>query len=344
MIRYPAPLRPGDVIGVTAPSSGVPEALLPRLDLAVDHLRERGYEVRLGRCLVGDGVVSAPAAQRAAELTDLMTDPQVRAVVPPWGGELAVELLPHLDLPALAADPTWLVGFSDLSTLLLPFTTTTGVASVHGQNLMDLPDGEPEPLLHWLDVLTADVTAGAGATLVQGSSRRHAGDGFADWADDPTAQPTLDREGSWSLLDPGAGDLHVTGRLVGGCIETVSTLAGTPWGDVRAFAEQHAPEGLVVHVEASESHALDIARALWRLRLAGWFEHANAVLVGRTKAPGAGAFTQVDAVRSALGDLDVPVVLDVDCGHVAPHLALVQGARAEVVLDAEQQTIRQTLV
>ena len=63
------------------------------------------------------------------------------------------------------------------------------------------------------------------------------------------------------------------------------------------------------------------------MRYAGWFDHASAVLVGRTLAPDSDGMTQHDAVRDALGDLDVPVVLDVECGHVAPFLPLVNGAR-----------------
>ena len=39
------------------------------------------------------------------------------AVVPPWGGELAIDLLDQLDWDALAAaEPTWLVGWSDICT------------------------------------------------------------------------------------------------------------------------------------------------------------------------------------------------------------------------------------
>jgi hypothetical protein len=43
-IRYPAPLRPGDRVGVTGPSSGVPTELLPRLEVCLlqnVHLRSR---------------------------------------------------------------------------------------------------------------------------------------------------------------------------------------------------------------------------------------------------------------------------------------------------------------
>jgi muramoyltetrapeptide carboxypeptidase len=39
----------------------------------------------------------------------------------------------------------------------------------------------------------------------------------------------------------------------------------------------------------------------------------------------------------------VPVVLDVDLGHVPPQLALVNGARAELVVDGDQRRLTQWL-
>lgn len=341
-IRFPAPLRPGDRIGVTAPSTGVEPALRPRLNVAIAAVKAHGFDVVVGDCMDGSGVVSAPAVERAAELQAMLTDSGIRAVVPPWGRELAVEILPHLDFRAIAtAEPTWLVGYSDIATLLVPLTTLTGVATLHGQNLLDTPFRVPEPLVSWLDL----VTRPAGSMISQGASSRHRGPGFDDFAENPqVTEWSLEEPGGWRLLDPDAGPVRTQGRLIGGCIETVSTLAGTEYGDLQRFADRQAPEGLIVYVEASGDAAIDIARDLWRMRLVGWFDRATAVLVARTHAPDSGAFTQTDAVHNALGDLAVPVVIDVDCGHVPPHLALVNGALAEVVIDdAGAQTITQTL-
>ena len=337
-IRYPAPLRPGDRVGVTAPSTGVPAALRPRLEFALRVVRERGYEVVAGDCLHGDGIVSAPAADRAAELQAMLTDPAIRAVVPPWGGELAVELLPLLDLEAIAAaEPTWLVGYSDLSTLLVAITARTGIATLHAANLLDTPYALPAPLKPWDEVAATP----AGGTVEQGSGERHRGGGYDDWEREPEiAVPRLDTPTRWTRLDADA-PLHARGRLIGGCIETVSVLAGTPFGDVSALAG----DGLIVYVEASDQPALDIARGLWRFRLAGWFDAAAAVLVGRTHAPASGDFTQEDAVRSALAGTGVPVVTGVDCGHVPPQLSLVNGARAELTLAPDgRATLRQQLI
>lgn len=54
--------------------------------------------------------------------------------------------------------------------------------------------------------------------------------------------------------------VHVTGRLIGGCVETLCNLAGTPYGDVTAFGRQHADDGLIVYLEASEDEAATICR------------------------------------------------------------------------------------
>lgn len=72
------------------------------------------------------------------------------------GRETAIDLIPLLDWDRLRdAEPTWFVGFSDISTLIAPLTLLTGTATVHGNNLMDTPYRVPEGLLTWLDIVAA---------------------------------------------------------------------------------------------------------------------------------------------------------------------------------------------
>ena len=335
MVTFPTPLRPGDRIGVTAPSSGVEGPAADRIDFCVAWLREAGYEVVVGDCLDGSGITSGPADVRAAELTRMLCDPAIRCVVPPWGGETAIDLLDLLDWDALAAaEPTWMVGFSDISTILLPLTTRLGWATVHGDNLADTPYQPPEGLLRWLDIV----------------SRRgphHQRDSrvvldFQDVATHPRAtrwKPVT--EGAWSLH--GAESLHASGRLIGGCIETLCNLAGTSFGDVADFGRRHADDGLIVYLEAAGDEAATICRNLHGLRLAGWFDDARAVLVGRTSAPDNPLMTQREAVLDALAPLDLPLVFDIEIGHVPPHLPLVNGALATVTVDGDRHEIVQEL-
>lgn len=336
MIRVPAPLRPGDRIGVTAPSSGVPDAMRPRLDVAVETLVGRGFTVELGECLGAPSHVSAPREDRAEELMRMLLDPAIAAVVPPWGGETGIDLLDLLDFDRLAgAEPCWLVGFSDLTTVMLPLMLRAGWATLHGANLMDTPYRAPASMAHWLDV------AAASGEVEQRSPGRFR-KGFVDYADHPEVDEyDLAEPGGWSVL--GGGDAEVSGLLVGGCVEVLSPLAGTPYADVPAFARQHAEQGVLVFLEACEWSPYDVARALHGFRLAGWFEQASGVVIGRPAAPDLEAWTQHQAVADALGSLEIPVVLDVDCGHVAPYLPLVTGVPTRVTVRDGRGTVSQTL-
>lgn len=124
----------------------------------------------------------------------------------------------------------------------------------------------------------------------------------------------------------------------------MSLLAGTPYGDVPAFARRHAPEGTIVYLEAAESNAIAVLRMLTSLRLAGWFDDANGVLIGRTNGEAVPELSQDDAVQRALGELDVPVIVDFDTGHQPPQMPLVNGALAEVRLDGASGSITQRLI
>lgn len=339
-IRYPQPLSPGDRVAVTSPSSGVGKELRERLDVAIREVEARGYEVVVGQCMDGAGHVSAPAADRASELMAMLTDPGIKAVVPPWGGETAIDLLPLLDWDRLRdADPTWLVGFSDMSTVLTPLTLLTGTATLHGNNLMDTPYLVPEGLLSWLDI----VTVPRGGRFTQTPPDQYRAKGWDDYRAFPQVREyTLDTAGTWTRLD-GAGDVEVEGRLIGGCIETLCNLAGTPYGDVAAFARTEAPEGLLVYVEAAGDDAFTICRNLHGMRLAGFFDGANAVLVGRTSAPDKDSLTQHEAVLDALGTLGVPIIANVECGHVPPYLPIVNGAHGRIICTSTRHELTQTL-
>lgn len=181
---------------------------------------------------------------------------------------------------------------------------------------MDFPYEQADGLLHPLDVIAGG--PGAMGFFRQAPSAVHRVAARDDWEDDPT--PTRYRWNGtrrWRRLD-GDDDLDVTGRLIGGCIETLCRLAGTRCADTSALRRSHGDDALIVFVEAADDDALDICRARHGVRLSGFFDGAAAVLVGRTSAADAPTLTQDKAVLDALGGLgglDVPIVADVDCGR-----------------------------
>ncbi|KUM29829.1 peptidase S66 family protein [Arthrobacter sp. EpRS66] len=340
-IRYPRPLLPGDQIGVTSPSSGVPEELIGRLNFAVEELRAKGFDVVIGRCMEGSSHISAPAKERADELMRMLVDPKIRAVVPPWGGVTVIDIIDLLDFDALAeAEPTWFVGFSDISTLLTPITLRTGMATLHGSNLMDTPYQVPEALKSWVEIASLP----AGSSFRQSSPGLYRANDWDDWEVDPKAtEHQWNGSGRWERLDSGRGAVHATGRLIGGCIETLANLTGTGNLDSQAL-RQDDDDALIVYVEASSVEATTICRHLHGLRMAGLFDGAQAVLIGRTSAPDSPTLTQHEAVVDALGMLDIPLIGNVECGHVPPQLPIVNGALGRVVFNDAEQYLEQHLL
>ncbi|MCX9157692.1 LD-carboxypeptidase [Niveibacterium sp. 24ML] len=345
-MRYPLPLRAPARIAVTAPSSGVPAALHPRLDLVIGHLARRGFAVEQGQCLRQNlGHVSANAEARAAELMRYLLDDSIAAVLPPWGGELAIELLARLDFAAIAAaKPKWLMGFSDLSTLMLPLTLLAAWATAHGPNLMDLAPAQSDPLS--ASVFQHLATA-AGGAFIQASST-HWQARWRDFAEDPAAGFDLTEPTRLECLNPaGHDEAEFSGRLIGGCLDTIRHLAGSRYGDVPRFIAAHRAEGTILYFENAEMRPCDYARTLEGLRLAGWFEGVSGLILGRSTAPEAteaGALSQRAVVAAALGSLGCPVLLEADIGHRPPHWLMINGALARVRYRTGAATIEQRLV
>jgi muramoyltetrapeptide carboxypeptidase LdcA involved in peptidoglycan recycling len=329
-IHYPKPLVPGDLIAITAPSAGVPAPLHRRLDRAIDTLRQRGYRVVEGECLRQQNKQASSTPElRAAELMKFLLDPEVAAVMPPWGGELAIELLHAIDFQALSNVPAkWFIGFSDLSTLHLPLTTISGWATLHGPNLMELGAATT-------DEVTAaiwSVLAARHQSVTQISSKMFQHDG-PDWSVQPSAGLALTEETQWKRLDESTAPVELAGRLIGGCLDTIARLAGTPYGDIPSFVKASQGDGVVLYIENAEMKPCELVRALFGLHLNGWFEGLNGILIGRSAAPDAKEATDLtyrEALRSAFGGVSCPVLYDLDIGHVPPQFSLVNGALAKV--------------
>ncbi len=344
MIHYPPPLQRGDTIGITAPSAGVGPDLEARLQFSLSTLGQMGFLVHEGKCLRSAAIVSAPATQRADELMSMLLDDTIQVILPPWGGELLIDLLPLLDFTALArAKPKWIIGYSDLTTLMLPYTLLTHTATVHGSNLLETPNRVGmDGLAHWSDVLTLP----ARASFTQQPAMHYQAN-FVDWRIYPQATNWQGSEPvQWKCLhhenDPHYS-VEVSGRLIGGCLDVITALPASPYGNVPRFTRECAPEGLLLYLENVDGNTAQFCRMLHCLRLAGWCASANAILIGRSAGSQLRDFTVRDCLLDALGDLPIPVIYEMDIGHVPPQLILINGALAMLHFHPGQHWLTQTL-
>jgi muramoyltetrapeptide carboxypeptidase len=323
MITYPL-LPKNATIGVTAPSSGVEPELHFLLQNAIEQLKEKGYKVDCGETAwTQEKAKSAPAKVRASELNRMLTEDDIDIIIPPWGGELLIEILEFLDFDKIKEK--WVLGYSDLSVLLLAITLKTGIATAHGTNIVDLRGEYSDPLTAmWETVLSTK----AGASVAQHASEKYQ----LKWEHDSPSPCVfrLTEKTEWKLV---SGDkVKLEGRLLGGCIDVIRHLIGTPFGDVKGFRAEHiGDEPVLWYLENCELSTVDLRRSLVQMKLAGWFENCSGILFGRSPAnmPKEN-YTAEDVYKDLSYDLGLPIVYDIDCGHMPPQITFINGAYAEV--------------
>ena len=134
--------------------------------------------------------------------------------------------------------------------------------------------------------------------------------------------------------EPAEQPIRMEGRLIGGCLDCLGNLVGTKYDKVKEFADRYQEDGLIWFMEACDLNVMSIRRTLWQLSHAGWFRHVKGFLIGRPSSFGEEAFgmDQYEAVVSMLRQYEVPIVMDVDIGHLPPMLPIISGGKASVTV------------
>ncbi|HAS3151713.1 TPA: LD-carboxypeptidase, partial [Vibrio cholerae] len=89
---------------------------------------------------------SGSIRERAEELNQLIRDPNVRCIMSTIGGNNSNSLLPYIDYEALRNDPKIIIGYSDVTALLLGIYAQTGLITFYGPALV-ASFGEYPPLV-----------------------------------------------------------------------------------------------------------------------------------------------------------------------------------------------------
>ncbi|MCM3575377.1 MULTISPECIES: S66 peptidase family protein [Mesobacillus] len=326
MIKYPS-LKEEATIGVTAPSSGVQIELHDLLKTAISRMESNGYHVISGSTAwTQDKVRSAPAKIRAKEFNEMMVNESIDLIIPPWGGELLIEVLEYIDFDNI--QPKWVLGYSDISLLLLAITLKTGTATAHGTNLVDLRgEFSDDTTAMWQRVLSTK----KGESILQHSSDTYQ----KEWQfDKPTPYVfNLTEKTSWKSIS--YNQVKIEGRLLGGCIDIIGHLVGTPFGNVSDFRKLHIQDDSIIwYFENCELGPTELRRTLVQMKLAGWFDQCSGIMFGRSSAQEiVSGYTVEDVYRELNDELKIPIIYDIDCGHLPPQITLINGAYAQVEVD-----------
>lgn len=155
-ICIPAPLQPGDLLRVIAPSGALREQ--EALHRGIDIWRSRGYRVELTAGYDDRwGYLAGTDADRRSQLQVALADVECRGILCARGGYGGARLLEewhwekHQDNQNAPAK--WLIGFSDITSLLWGFYTQR-ISGVHAPLLTTLsaePDWSVQRLFDWIE-------------------------------------------------------------------------------------------------------------------------------------------------------------------------------------------------
>lgn len=239
ILQIPRALKPGDCVAVVSPAGpSKPEDL----EQGLLYLSNMGYQPKLMPYAHESRYYLAGSDQhRLSDLHQAFIDPDVKAILSARGGYGCMRLLPNLDWDLIAQHPKVLIGFSDLTSLLIPCYEQTGLVGFHGPMLTS-------------NLLEHDrYTQSQLWAMVSGQQ---------------TYPYTFENKSPYTCLNPGIAQ----GPLIGGNLSLLAAMCGTPY--------QPNTQGHVVFIEDWHESFYSIDRQWTQLKLAGFFDNIAGLLFG----------------------------------------------------------------
>lgn len=325
---FPEFLKPGDTIGVTAPSAGVvDEADVNGFYAAKKNLEERGYKVIFTDNVFKDAGhgVSSDKLVRAKKFMELVTNKEVKYICSAKGGDLLMEILPYLDFEVIKNNPKWIQGYSDNTNLTMPITTKCDIATVYGNNFGAYGMEEwHKSIIENIELLEGKIDTQENFELFE-----------ADFREKITGLEGYNLTEKVNIFacmgDEKVNEASFSGRVIGGCMDVVLDLLGTKYEDSRTFCEKYKEDGVVWYLESFLNNSEGVIRNLWKMKEMGYFEYVKGFIFGRELFYNNYSNTEFyEACMMILRELKVPVIFGADIGHRAPSMTMINGARYDV--------------
>lgn len=326
-MQFPKFLQEKDTIGITAPSCGVGDDLVS-FDKSLDNLK-KDYKVIETKSVRNKGHVSAPAKERAKELDQLIIDKEVSMIICASGGDFLLDMLPYVNWNHIQENPKWIMGYSDPTALLYTITTKLDIATIYGCNAGSFD----QTILHKslqnnLEILKGNIIKQESYPYYQ-KERISGMDGYH-----------LTEKVYWVTPN---GKVDVKGRLIGGCLDSLKDILGTPFDYTQEFIKKYQKDGIIWYFDIFSKSAEEVYITLFQMQQAGWFQHTKGIIVGRVCFPQGfyPDFSYEQAFQKMFPNL--PIILNADIGHVPPKMTLINGSLAHITCENGKGAIEQKL-
>lgn len=296
----PAYLKPGDKVALISPSyyCSMETALA-----AVDTLRSWGYEPVIGPN-VGKKFLEHYAGtveERLADIRWALKDPDIKAILCLRGGYSTLHLVEGLPLKELVASPKWLIGYSDITTLL-SMEACAGVMGIHGVMGCNIAKQDSVNVQQSCTLLR---------DLLQGQVPRY--------------ELPAHKE---NILG------RATGTLVGGNLATFAPLLCSQVNEI-------GQSDIILFVEEVEETHHNIDRLFNMLKMSGVLAHCKGIILGDfTDCTNDVGYESVEAMlRQYIEPYHIPLLCSFPAGHEKLNLPLVIGAPVTLDVRADGATL-----
>lgn len=319
-------LKQGDIIGIFSPSSPITYTCPKRFERGEKYLESKGFKILEGN-LTGkyDFYRSGSIKERVEELNDLIRNPQVKCIISTIGGMNSNSLIPYIDYEAFKKNPKIIIGYSDVTAILLAIYSKTGISTYYGPALVP-SFGEFQPFSDWTYKYFKEITIDTIKFPHVLEVPEYWTDEFINWETQDRSKAK--RENQWITVYEGI----VRGRVIGGNLNTMQGIWGSEY-------MPEIKEGDILFIEDSLKDAATIERSFSLLKISGVLDRISGIILGKHELfdDSKTGRNPYQILLEVLGERKIPFIADFDCCHTHPMITLPIGC--EIELDATNKKV-----
>lgn len=268
---------------------------------------------------------SGSIEERVSELNDLIENPDVKCIMSTIGGYNSNALVPYINYHQLLERPKIIIGYSDVTAILLAILAQTGLITYYGPAFV-ASLGEFSPLVDMTFEYFKDIFVDENAEPFELKCPDIWTDEFIPWEKQMVAKSVS--KNAMVTIKEGVSE----GRVIGGNLNTIQGI----WGS------KYMPEikvGDILFIEDSMKNIAVVERSFAFLKLNGVFDRINGIILGKHegfKDMGSGR-KPYEVLMEVIGECDYPILADFDCSHTHPMLTMPLGC--QIKLDATNQKV-----
>ncbi len=302
----PPRLKPGAIVGIISPASAT--FVKEELDIVLDAVRGLGLVPKLAPHVRDRyGYLAGSDKDRAADINQFFQEAQVAALLPIRGGWGCSRILPYLDYEIIRKNPKIIIGFSDITALILGINARTQLVTFHGPN--GLTSWRTSQTEYFRRVLFA-------GELVTIANSKDGDDG----------DRLMQVKNRIQTINPGIAQ----GKLIGGNLSVLSGIVGSPYLPNLA--------GAILFLEDTGENIYRLDRLMTHLKIAGVFDKLAGFIFGQcpgcTPDANYGSLTLEEVVWGHIQPLKIPAYYGAAIGHLENIVTLPIGLDVEIDANA----------